>query len=193
MLNETSNIKGPFIETYHGFLVDILHPDPSTIWLRDIVHHLSGLNRFCGGGNRRYSVLEHSIRLSWIVPEHLKLAALLHDASEAYLGDMPSPVKHLCNDYKNIESGLMYTICNKYGVQLQYLIDVHKYDKMMVSWEKKLLYQSKNKWSSSEQEDINYVDSFLLNQIFADESNEGWQGTFAFMMKKHFNMDVNSQ
>lgn len=73
-----------------------LSPDPDTIDIEDIAYALSHLCRFTGHTSRFYSVGEHSLRVCRIVESRdpaIRMAALLHDASEAYLNDIASPVK----------------------------------------------------------------------------------------------------
>lgn len=82
-----------WMETWSGKRVDLLNPDPSQIDIRDIAHHLSILNRFTGATKVPYSVAQHSLYVSMLVPEHLQLHALLHDAHEAYVNDINTPLK----------------------------------------------------------------------------------------------------
>ena len=86
-----------WVQTSRGGAVDLLHPSPETIGPRDIAHHLAGICRYSAATRRHYSVAEHCIILhDWALlhhGEHVALRALLHDAHEAYCGDMPSPVK----------------------------------------------------------------------------------------------------
>lgn len=82
-----------WMETWSGKRVDLLNPDPSQIDIRDIAHHLSILNRFTGATKVPYSVAQHSLYVSMLVPEHLQLHALLHDAHEAYTNDISTPLK----------------------------------------------------------------------------------------------------
>lgn len=85
----------PFIITYMGkrFFFDSFTPED--ICIEDIAHALSHLCRFTGHLNMFYSVAQHSLLVSEKVPGNpgVKLAALLHDAVEAYTGDMASPLK----------------------------------------------------------------------------------------------------
>ena len=85
-----------WMETWSGKRVDLLNPDPSQIDIRDIAHHLSILNRFTGATKVPYSVAQHSLYVSMLVPEHLQLHALLHDAHEAYINDISTPMKNCC-------------------------------------------------------------------------------------------------
>lgn len=104
------------IETASGLRYDFENPDPTTILLEDIAHALSNVCRFAGHIRRFNSVAEHSVLVSRIVGSYsleefgavpgkakerkrgFVLAALLHDAHEAYIWDAPSPVKPLLGD-----------------------------------------------------------------------------------------------
>lgn len=96
------------LETVTGQLVDLSNPDPSTINIEDIAWGLSRMSRFCGQTVTAipYNVAQHSLFVALEVESMFKdgisedvlrviLLALLHDAAEAYTGDLPSPVKHL--------------------------------------------------------------------------------------------------
>jgi hypothetical protein len=84
----------PLIPTYTGKRVDPMHLDVEDICIEDIAHHLSLINRFTGATDMGYSVAQHSLVVCASAPEHVKLPALLHDAPEAYMGDMSHPMKH---------------------------------------------------------------------------------------------------
>lgn len=83
-----------------GRYVDPVNLQPEEVEFEVIAHHLSNLCRFTGGTRRFYSVAEHSVRVSLVLhgptPEQVELSmcGLLHDAAEAYLTDLPRPVKH---------------------------------------------------------------------------------------------------
>jgi hypothetical protein len=105
------------IVTYTGKEFDVLHPDPSLICLEDIAHALSQTCRFTGHTSRFYSVAEHSYHCSKLVAitEHQR-ACLLHDAAEAYLNDIASPVKQHLPEYNEFEENLICVIFNKYAL-----------------------------------------------------------------------------
>jgi 5'-deoxynucleotidase YfbR-like HD superfamily hydrolase len=108
---------GFWIQTHSGMAFDLLNPLPGMVVLDDIAWALSNLNRFTGHAARPYSVAEHSINVAARVSNDfcdattlftaervreqnsLCLAALLHDAEEAYLGDLSSPFKALLRNY----------------------------------------------------------------------------------------------
>jgi 5'-deoxynucleotidase YfbR-like HD superfamily hydrolase len=97
--------EAPWIQTYTGRAVDLLMPRVEQIDVRDIAHALANLCRFTGHTNAFYSVAQHSCLVARIVedlwqrehgekcPAPVALAALLHDAPEAYLGDVNTPLK----------------------------------------------------------------------------------------------------
>lgn len=105
----------PYIETVTGRKVHFLHPEPDEIDIKDIAFSLSNQCRF-NGHVQFYSVAEHSVMVSAMCPEKDQLAALLHDASEAYLSDIPSPVKQYLPDYKAIEETVQKAINDKFNV-----------------------------------------------------------------------------
>lgn len=81
------------VETYSGQYVDLINPDPATIKLVDIAMGLAHTARFAGQTTRFYSVAEHAVRVSRLVPRALALPALHHDSHEAYIGDIIAPLK----------------------------------------------------------------------------------------------------
>ena len=103
------------IRTFTGKLVDPFNPDPNTIDIIDIAHGLSNICRYGGQCSRFYSVAEHCCYVSDASPEGSKLAALLHDASEAYIGDMIQPLKDSgrLGAFETIEDDLQFIIRSK--------------------------------------------------------------------------------
>ena len=110
------------IKTYTGRIIDPLNPSVNDITIVDIAHALSYIPRFNGHTQRFYSVAEHSIHVCEILRRaypndfDLHLAGLLHDASEAYLLDIPSPVKKRIPGYSDAETALMQVICRKFNI-----------------------------------------------------------------------------
>lgn len=86
--------KGDWFITFSGVQFWPFDPHPDDIHIVDIAHALSRVCRYGGHCLDWYSVAQHSIMVSEIVPPRLALHALLHDAEEAYTGDMIRPIKH---------------------------------------------------------------------------------------------------
>jgi hypothetical protein len=86
----------PWVQTASGRTVTLLGPGPIAISIRDIAAHLSKICRFAGATDRFYSVAQHSVLVSNLcfdLGPDAALHGLLHDAHEAYIGDMPQPAK----------------------------------------------------------------------------------------------------
>ena len=110
------DVMEPWIETVNGNKFWYTGEDTSGIEIEDIAHALSNVCRYTGHCHSFYSVAEHSILVALLVPKHKRLWALLHDASEAYLADMASPVKQLLPEYKALEHRIMVRIAKKFGL-----------------------------------------------------------------------------
>lgn len=105
---ESTYIKGDWIQTYTGKQFWPMDPKPEHIDIQDIAHALSNLCRYNGHCQKFYSVAEHSVLVMKAVTRvnrspGVRLCALLHDASEAYLADVPRPVKPFLTGYKEAE------------------------------------------------------------------------------------------
>lgn len=108
--------SGSDILTFEHEYFDYLNPRPETINIRDIAHALSNICRFTGHCREFYSVAQHSVECSYIVPEEHAFAALMHDAAEAYLGDVASPLKRLLPDFKRLERRIESVVFPHYGL-----------------------------------------------------------------------------
>lgn len=108
--------SGGWIQTYTGRAFYPMDARPEDIDPADIAHALSMLCRYGGHTRKFYSVAEHCVLMSRAVaPEHA-LWALLHDATEAYLIDLPSPIKRTLPDYAEAEGKLMLAIAERFGL-----------------------------------------------------------------------------
>jgi len=123
------------IRTFTGKNVNVIDPDPETICIEDIAHALSFQCRFGGHLPSFYTVAQHSCYCARGVAHELRLDALLHDASEAYLLDIPSPVKSQLTNYKEMEDNLMLAIADKFGFAYPLDPEVKKIDKELMEWE----------------------------------------------------------
>lgn len=134
-VNINDNHLGCF-NTAHGMVFNLVAPQPDMINPKDIITGLSNYCRFGGQMPSFYSVAQHSVLVAILAPEELRKAALLHDASEAYLGDVIKPLKVILGDpYYNLEQTVMDVICDKYGVTDQELEAVKEFDKAAVMLE----------------------------------------------------------
>jgi 5'-deoxynucleotidase YfbR-like HD superfamily hydrolase len=127
----------PHILTASGIYFSLDRPDPATIYIADIAHALSQLCRFTGHCRELYSVAQHSYVVSQLVPPEERLAGLLHDAAEAYLGDVSSPLKQLLPQYQALEGLVHQAICVRFGISPKQSDDIKRADLIMLATEKR--------------------------------------------------------
>lgn len=137
-----------YVGTNTGKRIDLLNPDPDQFTIEDIANNLSKICRFNGQLRDWYSVAEHSIHVAELVPKEFKLQALLHDASEGYICDIPTPLKRILGDaYSDIEQRIQGAIAVKFGVPLISLAPcVKQADMVMVVTERDALQESPLVW-----------------------------------------------
>ena len=136
-----------FITTRSGRQVSLLNPQYSQIDIGDIAHGLAYQCRFNGQTSRFYSIAQHCLMVASILPDHLKLAGLLHDAAEAYIGDVVQPLKVLLPDYQVIESNFNQAIELRFNVNLDHQEEVKAADLIALATEKRdLLPRERCDW-----------------------------------------------
>lgn len=107
--------RGPVIMLQSGAELDLLDPGSSAFTIEDVAHGLAHVCRYAGQCSHFYSVAEHSVLMSELAGEHA-FAALLHDAAEAFLGDVTRPLKQLLPEYKRLERTMERAILDRFGV-----------------------------------------------------------------------------
>jgi len=112
------NGRGDWIQTAMGRQFWPMDPRPNEVFLDDIAHALSMLCRFGGHCQRFYSVAEHCVLLARAAPRPIKRWALLHDASEAYLVDVPRPLKPFLVGYDEAEAKIMRAVAVRFNLHL---------------------------------------------------------------------------
>jgi hypothetical protein len=114
-----------WMQTYTGIPFDLTKISAELIHLKDITVALSRQPRFGGHTTETYSVAQHSVLVSEMVranggSDEQILAALLHDAHEAYLGDIPSPIKWVLGDsyegFRKLEQQVDQAVANAFGI-----------------------------------------------------------------------------
>lgn len=123
---------GDWMQVYSGRPFWPLDPRPEDIDIRDIAHALSMQCRYGGHCIRFYSVAEHSVLLSEVAEPKFKLAALLHDAAEAYLVDVPRPLKCMLDGYAAAEDRVLDAVGQRFGLNQDDFDAVRDIDKAIL-------------------------------------------------------------
>jgi hypothetical protein len=129
-----------------GRLFDLVNPEQNEITVEDIAHGLAQTCRFAGQCNAFFSVAEHSVLVSQVV-RRSKLAALFHDAAEAFVGDMSGPLKRLVPEYKAIEKRIERAIFLRLGIEWPPPPEVKRADHSVMAAEQEVLMPpGTNEW-----------------------------------------------
>lgn len=137
--------------TYSGKRIDFAQPiKAEDIEIEDIANGLIKLCRFSGQCYSFYSVAQHSLHVSALIRDDggspvEQLAGLLHDASEAYIADLPSPAKLECPDYLELETNMMKAICERFSLPFPLPAHVWAADREALQEELKFLFLDETK------------------------------------------------
>lgn len=119
-----------WMQTVSGKQVFLLAPSVDSIDIGDIAHHLSMQVRWVGAVREFYSVAQHSVHVAALVSPEARLWALLHDASEAYLGDVNARLKasNALSGYRAVEAPFQQVIHHRFGLRGECPAEVHEAD-----------------------------------------------------------------
>lgn len=135
-------VEDGWIGVYSGGQLHFKDPWPGEIKIVDIAHSIGKLCRYGGHTKRFYSVAEHSVHLAQYIwrtcgqQPQLAFEALMHDASEGYLVDMPRPIKAELSQYKAIEKVLEHHIAREFGLREPRDVRIHEADTRILVDEK---------------------------------------------------------
>lgn len=133
--------RGPWQQTFTGERFYPLDPRPSEVHLADIAHHLALVCRFGGAVREHYSVAQHSCLVADYVADvetndpRIILAALMHDAAEAYVGDMVRPLKGTMPAFREAEGRVWCAIAERFGLPSALPHGVHRGDDILLATE----------------------------------------------------------
>ena len=131
--------NGAWIQTFTGTQFWPMDARPEEVDIQDIAHALSMLCRFNGHCNRFYSVAEHSVHVSRVVAPEQARWGLLHDAAEAYLSDIPQPVKRELDLFHKFEDQLLEVIAKRFDLPVGLPPEVKQADMQLLATEKAVL------------------------------------------------------
>lgn len=127
------------IRTVSGETFDLLRPEASVISIQVIAHALSRICRYTGHTKDHYSVAQHSVLVSQMVDHQYALQGLLHDAAEAYIGDVAKPLKMLLPDYQRVEERVERAVLHHFGLPEQLHPSVKEADQAILQIEQREL------------------------------------------------------
>lgn len=170
----------PWIQTYSGKRFTPLNPTMNSIVIQDIASALSMQCRFAGHINEFYSVAQHSVYVSYFCDSKYSLHGLLHDASEAYLVDIPSPLKRseLFSEYRKVEENLQKTIYRRFGLHEEESESVKRADKLMLGIEAKQLLSLRDDWTITDS-----IPPFLIKPLSPKDAKVLFLKRFFELMK----------
>lgn len=129
--------------TFTGLRFCYYDPQPQSVSLQDIAHHLSLLCRWGGACSQFYSVAQHSVLVSHLCPPALARWGLLHDAAEAYFGDLQGGIKLMLPEYKEMEVRAMQVIAERFGLPWPQPPQLKQFDLLALALEARdLMHQS---------------------------------------------------
>jgi uncharacterized protein len=157
---------GPYLQTVSGRWVNPFDPDPDQLEPGDIARALANQCRFGGHCRAFYSVAQHSVIVSRLVEERGGdaedvFAALMHDATEAYLGDMPHPLKHrspLGAAFREAEHRLEEVIRARFAIKPD-VPEIKRADRALLATERRAF--SEESWHWPELEGVEPLDLAL--------------------------------
>ena len=120
--------NGDWMTTFTGLQFWVLDPRPKEVHIKDIAHSLSLTCRYNGMCNEFFSVAQHSVLVAENCSEENKLWGLLHDSAEAYISDVPTPVKRCIIGYETIEANILKAVATRFGLIYPYPREVKEID-----------------------------------------------------------------
>jgi hypothetical protein len=180
-------VNGTTIRTCSGAYFDLLNPTPESVHLIDIARGLSHICRFGGQIKQHYSVAQHSLlcadlALRWGATDEQAFAVLMHDAAEAYIGDIVKPLKCLLPAYAEIEAKVEASIGQRFGIDFQkHAALIKEVDFAMLIHERKELFGSDGvHWTG--EESARPVSDLPIKSFDAERVRAGFHDLAIFMM-----------
>lgn len=158
---------GDGIALLSGALFNYNKPEESEVTIDDIATALSNVCRFSGHLPQFYSVAQHLVNTSRIVPREFAFTALMHDTAEAFTNDLPTPLKFALPIFKELEVKIETAMGNRFGFQYPYPDAVKLADTQMLLLEKTYVKLDTNEWE--------YYRDVEFEHLLDTVDLKGWQ------------------
>ena len=139
-------MKGDWIQTYTGKKFYPLDPRPEDICIEDIAHSLANTCRYNGHSKKFYSVAQHSVIMSYAPIIGDPRWFLMHDAAEAYISDVPRPIKPMLAEFKSIENMILGAVAEKFNLGNPNHPSIRHADAVMLATEKRDVLNTPVEW-----------------------------------------------
>lgn len=168
-----TNLDGT-MTTLSGIKLNLLLPTSDMIEIGDIASGLANNSHFAGQTPYFFSIAQHCVLVcdeyaiqNPDASDNMKLLALLHDAAEAYIGDMIKPLKVFLPDFVRLEHEIMMAVAARFELPIHNLAKIKPYD----LWAQNVEYNAFYRGGS-----INYLDPETARKVFMDRFNEYYHG-----------------
>lgn len=173
-------LQSGIIRTITGKRFNLFEPTPDMIDIQDIATGLANKGHFSGFSPKYFSIAEHSIMVCdeyslWhdSAPDSYKLLALLHDASEAYIGDMVKPLKIHMPEFVAVENRIMEVIAERFGLELSRKHLIKPTDLLVQDIEYNAFFHG---GQIAMNQTVSYLDPERAKAVFLDRFTEYYHG-----------------
>jgi hypothetical protein len=156
-----TKLDDQWISLLSGAKFNYNKPEESDVTLTDLAYALSNVCRFSGHLPRFYSVAQHLVNTSYIVPARLAFTALMHDTAEAFTNDLPTPLKWAFPVFKELEVKTESAMAKRFGFEYPYPAEVKEADTIMLMLEKYHVKNCNDHWPMYEKYTREVVEPYL--------------------------------
>lgn len=172
--------------TLTGLKFSLTDPKPEMITIEDIAAGLAHKGHYSGLTPKYFSIAEHCLLTERLFANtgdledyELRLIALLHDASEAYIGDIIRPLKDLVPEFRNIENKIHEAIFKKFDLPIERLSEIKEFDNQSQDLEASVFYHN--------------GEHSMIKYMTPQEARDNFTGRFMFLEQKRVNQIRNSR
>jgi len=187
-----------WVETQSGVEFSLTVPSPANVCIEDIAHGLALICRYTGQCDRFYSVAEHSILCACLakwegLPADAQMACLLHDAAEAYIGDINGQVKRVLRDrgvqeLDLLEDAVYLVVLQRLGLGHLYKVqdDVKRIDRIVFQIEEREMMPSRGAWLPGDWPQPPAEEDWIPTAMIGKEIGESWERAKTAFMRHYY-------